>query len=280
MALFLGLLVATAYGSADFLGGFSVQTSPAGATVLVSQTIGLVAAVAYSVAIGADAVHANDVLLGALAGFTTVGGLVCLYRGLALGRASVVAPVSAVGAAVLQVSWGLTQGEDPGMVPLIGVVLAIVAIGVVAATAGDSKSNLTSRLGELGLGSGAALLLGSSLILFSETSTGSGLWPIVVARIAPLPVVAIVLVALRQPLRVRRHDLRFVGGAGALDATANALLILALREGLVSLVAPVAALYPVATVVLARIIQREHLSRARVGGLAVALAGLVLIALR
>ena len=79
----------------------------------------------------------GDIGLGSLAGILGVAGLVLLYRGLAQGRASVVAPLSAVGAAILQVSWGLASGEDPGTVALFGILLALVAIGVVAGSADE-----------------------------------------------------------------------------------------------------------------------------------------------
>jgi len=133
---------------------------------------------------------------------------------------------------------------------------------------------------ELLLGAGAAVGLGSVLILLSETGGDSGLWPVVIARAAPLPVLAGVLALSRAPVIVPRDVLRFVVGAGVLDATANALLLVAVRDDLVSLVAPVAALYPASTVILAHLVFHERLGRGRALGIAVAFAGLVLIAVR
>lgn len=284
MAVFLGLLVAASYGSGDFLGGLASRTSPPGATVLVSQAfaalVAVPVAVVWAVAAGTSAFSGHDAVLSIAAGLVTVAGLACLYRGLALGRASVVAPTSAVGAAVLQVGWGLANGEDPGTVAMIGVALALVAVGLVAASAGTDDSSGTSRWTELALGAGAAVLLGSNLILLSETGSDSGLWPIALGRVAALPVVAVALLALRRPFNVRREDMRFVAGAGALDASANVLQLIAVREALLTLVAPVAALYPAATVLLARIWQGERIGRARSFGLLVALVSLGLIAVR
>jgi uncharacterized membrane protein len=124
------------------------------------------------------------------------------------------------------------------------------------------------------------VLLGLFIILFSETGSDSGLWPAVAARTTPVPVLLVGLALLGQPLAVGRVALPVVVAAGVLDATANALLLVALREGLLSLVAPVAALYPAATVVLSRIVLDERVGRARMAGLAVALVGLVLIGTR
>jgi uncharacterized membrane protein len=276
MALLLGVLVAITYGSGDFFGGLAMRRAPTGATVLWTQAIGLVALLAVAGFAGGEPIAA-DIALGAIAGLAGAAGIGCLYRGLSIGRASVVAPLSAVGAAVLQVAWGLARGEDPGAVALAGVALSLVAVGIVAGTAGHDAEQAASRRDELVLGVAAAVLLGLFIILFSETGSDSGLWPAVSARAAPVPVLLIGLTLLRQPVAVGRLAWPVVVAAGVLDASANALLLVALREGLLSLVAPVAALYPASTVVLSRIVLDERLGRARMAGLGVALVGLVLI---
>jgi drug/metabolite transporter (DMT)-like permease len=80
--------------------------------------------------------------------------------------------------------------------------------------------------------------------------------------------------------RIVRNDVAPVAGAGLCDAGANALVLLAVRRGLVTLVAPVAALYPATTVLLARVVLHERIGRQRAGGLALGLLGLALIATR
>jgi uncharacterized membrane protein len=279
VAFFLGLLVAVTYGSGDFFGGLAMRRAPAATTLLWTQSVGLVALVLVVLPVGGDPTG-RDLAIGALAGLAGAAGIGCLYRGLSLGRASVVAPLSAVGSAVIQVGWGLASGEEPGAVALVGVVLALVAIGIVAGTAGDEPTQVASRRDEVLLGSAAAVLLGAFLILFSETGTDSGLWPALTARAAPVPVLLVAAVLLGQPVAIRRVALPIVLTAGVLDASANLFLLLAVREGLLSLVAPVAALYPAATVVLSRFVLDERVGRARLAGLAFALVGLVLIGAR
>jgi uncharacterized membrane protein len=276
MALFLGVLVAITYGSGDFFGGLAMRRAPVGATVLWTQAVGLVALLLVAGAADGDP-STGDLALGAFAGLAGAAGIGCLYRGLSIGRASVVAPISAVGAAVLQVAWGLARGEEPGAVALVGVALSLVAVGIVAGTAGHDPGQAAGRRDELALGASAAVLLGLFIIMFSETGTDAGLWPAVTARVAPIPVLLGGLALLRRPMTVGRPALPVVLAAGLCDATANALLLVALREGLLSLVAPVAALYPASTVVLSRVVLDERLGWARVAGLGVALVGLVLI---
>ena len=279
MAIFLGALAAIAWGSGDFFGGLASRRADAVTVVLTTEVVGLVLLFVLAVPGGGDPTT-HDLLFGAYAGIFGVIGLVLLYRGLVIGRASVVAPLSAVGAAVLQVTWGLAHGEDPGSVALVGVVVALVSIGIVAGTAGEGEAEHESRRAhELLYGLGAAVGFGMYLILISETSDGAGLWPVVAARVAPVPLVALLLLVRRQPLTVPRPVLPMACASGIADAGANVLLILAVRQGLLTIVAPVANLYPAVTVILAAAVLHERITRARLVGLLFAVASLVLIAL-
>jgi drug/metabolite transporter (DMT)-like permease len=106
------------------------------------------------------------------------------------------------------------------------------------------------------------------------------MWPIFIARCTSVPVLAVIAAVVGASPRVTRADLAPVAGAGLFDVGANALVLLAVRRGLVSLVAPVASLYPATTVLLARVVLHERIGRQRAGGLALALLGLALIATR
>src|SRR4051794_4513552 len=110
MAVVLGLLVAAAYGAADFFGGLSSKRAPVSAVVVLSQLMGLAVLVVLVPIAGGNPTE-HDLALGAAAGAFGGIGLVCLYRGLAIGRMSVVAPITAVGAAVVPVLWGLVARD-------------------------------------------------------------------------------------------------------------------------------------------------------------------------
>ena len=175
--------------------------------------------------------------------------------------------------------WGLARGEHPGGWALAGIVLALVAIGVVAGSADEPVAgDGLSRRAEIVCGLGAAVGFGFYLILISETSDGAGLWTIVAARAAPVVVLARSCSACcagrSSPVATRSA---LVSVAGVTDAGANALLLLAVRGGLLSVVAPVANLYPAVTVLLARAFGHERIGRFRLAGLALAVASLVLI---
>jgi drug/metabolite transporter (DMT)-like permease len=123
------------------------------------------------------------------------------------------------------------------------------------------------------------VLFGSSLVLYSETGHDSGAWPVLAGRASAAAVVLVVagVVARRAPPLVAPARSMAVG-AGLLDVTATALLLLAVREGLVATVAPVAALGPAFTVMWAWRLLHEPVGRAQLVGIAVGVAGLVLIA--
>jgi drug/metabolite transporter (DMT)-like permease len=280
MEIALGALVALTYGSGDFLGGISAKRLPTVTVLVVSQAVGLGAAVLLVVALR-DALPAAYIFaLSAAAGVVGVAALGLLFHGLAVGRMSIVAPLSAIGGGVLPVAWGLLRGERPSALALAGVGLALVAAAVVGRGAEHDPAPAISPRLELALGAGAGVGFGVVFILLAESSSGSGMWPVLIARCASVPLLAVVAVVLGRSPRMARADVVPVAGAGLCDVAANALVVLAVRRGLLSLVAPVASLYPVTTVVLARVVLHERIGRQRAGGLAVGLVGLVLIATR
>jgi drug/metabolite transporter (DMT)-like permease len=280
MEIALGALVALAYGSGDFLGGISAKRLPTVTVLLVSQSFGLAAAVVLVVALRDAPPAAHIFVLSAAAGVVAVVALGLLFRGLALGRMSIVAPLSAIGGGVLPVVWGLLRGERPSALALVGVGVALVAAAIVGRGAEhDPAAAISPRL-EMALGAGAGLGFGVVFILFAESSSGSGMWPVLIARCASVPVLAVAAVVLGHSPRMARAAIAPVAGAGLCDVGANALVVLAVRRGLLSLVAPVASLYPATTVVLARLVLHERIGRQRAGGLALGLVGLALIATR
>jgi drug/metabolite transporter (DMT)-like permease len=280
MEIALGALVALAYGSGDFLGGFASQRLRTSTVLLGAQSIGLVVALLLVIVLRDASPDAHAYVLSAIAGAVGVVAVALLYRGLAVGRMSVVAPVSAVGGAVLPVVWGLLRGERPSALAWVGIALALMAIVIVGRGAEHDPAPSVTPLHELALGAGAGIGFGIVFILFSESASGSGLWPVLIARCTSVPLLIGAVIVLRQPPRVTRSGLAPVLGAGLFDVTANALIVLAIRRGLLSLVAPVASLYPATTVVLARLVLDERIGRQRAVGLALGLVGLTLIATR
>lgn len=293
MAVVLGLLVALAYGTGDFFGGLAAKR--ARATAVVIGSFGVAALVLLLVHLGWWALgdlptpQGDDLRLGAAAGLLGPLSLGLLYHGLATGRMSVVAPITAVVAATVPLLWGLASGEEPSGLALAGMGCALVAVVLISAAPPhedhptDAPVLPLSAVVPPALASG--LGFGIIFVLLGSTSPDAGLWPLMVAR--PVAIVAtiavVVLVASRrgEPLAgslLPHGAWPTVAAAGALDVAANACYLAAINAGLLSVVAVLSSLYPAATVVLARVVLHERLHRAQVAGLALAAAGVAAMA--
>lgn len=279
MAIFLGLAVAVVYGTADFLGGRTSRGNRPVAVVAVSQLISLVVLTALLAVDRTPVPDARALIFGAASGVVGLIGVFLLYRGLAVGAMGVIAPVTAVGAAVVPISYGIATGDRPSGSALLGVVLALAAVGLVASGAGSEPRRLRpTSTRELGLAAAAGAGFGASLIFLVESGPASGFWPVLAARAVSAPLALLVAVLGGRSLRIARGSRLQVATTGGLDAAAIALYLLASRRGLISLVAALGSLYPAATVLLARVVLHEQLARSQVVGLVLALVGVVLIA--
>jgi drug/metabolite transporter (DMT)-like permease len=275
LAVFLGLLVALTYGVGDFFGGIAAKRNPPTVVVAVSQAFGLAIMIAL-VVIDGSPFAAGDFGAGAAAGSIGLVGVILLYRGLATGTMSVVAPITAVGAGVVPLAWGLASGDRPSAVALVGVAAALVAVALVSAA--DAAEDRSATRADIGLALVAGAAFGMVFVLLGSTEDSSGMWPVLGARTASVSLVLTALLAMRRSLRPAPGTLPTIAGAGALDAGANALYLLASREGLLSLVSVLSSLYPAATIVLARLVLRERMNRVQLVGIVLAFTGVALIA--
>lgn len=293
MAIVLGLLVALFYGSGDFFGGLAAKRTPAVTVVLGSFALSAVLVAAatgvWSLVGTPPSPETTDLWLGVAVGLTGPIAVGLLYRGLAMGRMSVVAPITAVVAAIVPLVWALLDGERPSTVALVGVAIALLSIGLVAGAPEhaehpeDAPVIPLSKVIPPAVASG--LGFGALYVELGETSADAGLWPLVVAR--PVAVVVTAAAAFVLARRVgqgvgaivpARSAWAFVAGAGVLDVTANGIYLAATNAGLLSIVAVLSSLYPAATVVLARIVLGERLHRVQIVGLGLAAAGIAAMA--
>ena len=281
MPLLMAGVAAVSFGVADFLGGIAATRWQAESVGATAQAVGLPLLLPLLVVFPGGGPSTEIILWGILAGVTAGIGITLLYRALAAGPMNVAAPTAAVVASILPVSTGLALGERPGVLALIGVACGIVAVAVVGTTAPPSIEGARARrsLRTVLVAVGAGLGLGGAAIAFGQTSPDSGLWPLAVARVvatALLLTVSLGSGGLRGS--VPHSGLRLTVATGAVDAVGSVFLVLALQRGLLSLVPVIASLYPVGTVLLARITLNERLGRAQALGLGLAGLAVTLIA--
>lgn len=297
MAVLLGLFVALTYGAGDFFGGVAAKRAATAQVVVGAFALALVGLVVATAgwAVFGDLPRpaGRDLAIGLGAGVAGPIGVGCLYRGLSLGRMSVVAPITAVVAAVVPFTWGLVEGERPGGLAIAGAVVAMAAVVLISAAPAhpdDTAPVHVPRHPLVGLvptALASGLAFGVVYVLLGSATDDAALWPLVTARATAVAVGGAALVALAvragrpglEGLRLPRAALATTAAAGILDVTANAAYLAATRTGLLSVVAVLSSLYPAATVVLARLVLGERLHRIQLAGLALAAAGVTAIAL-
>ncbi|HEY6066490.1 MAG TPA: DMT family transporter [Thermoanaerobaculia bacterium] len=272
----LAVLSAIAYGAADFLGGLATKRgSTVFATVVCSQATGLGVVLLALPFLPPASPTATDLAWGAASGLAGGIGLALLYRGLAVGVMSVVAPVTAVCAVIIPVGVGVVLGERPTGLALAGVALALVAI-VLISQSGEAEGGGRGTTGvPIAIASGIAI--GIFLVCLQRTGRSAGLWPLVPARVVSVSFFAIAGLLTGQKLVPRRESWPIVAGGGALDMVANILYLLAVRQGPLGIVATLTSLYPAGTVLLARIVLGERLRLVQLAGVACAVLAIVLI---
>ena len=276
-AIALGIGAAACWGLGDFLGGVRTRRLTLATVLLVSQLAGLTAIALVVLASGLEAPSLGDVSPALIAGVCQLAGIAALYRALALGTMSVISPISASGAAALPVVVGVATGERPASLQVAG--MAVALIGVVLATRAPAGPGSARAQNPLALAGIAALGFGGFFLgMDAAVDQAEPFWALLAARASAGAALIVVLLILRPEVGAGRSDLPSLALIGLLDVGANACFTLGVNTGLVSVVAVLASLYPVATVILARALLKERMASVQAAGVAVALAGVVLIA--
>ncbi len=280
----LALASALLYGSGDFLGGLSTRRAPMLLVVALGQAAGLGALLVLLAVMPPATASPADLAWGASAGVFGGAGVGLLYRALAVGTMSVVAPTTAVCAVVVPVLAGILMGERPAAQALAGIGLAVVAIVLVSQqpavpTEGPPARGLRAGSGTQGLGAalGSGLLIGLFFLTLAQTGPAAGLWPLLSARATSVAVFGIAMVATGHSWRSGGTTTWLIVAGGVLDMLANALYLLATHGGPLASVVTLSSLYPASTVLLARVVLGERIGRVQAAGIVVALVAVALI---
>lgn len=272
-ATLLGVVSAASWGAGDFCGGLASKRSTALGVLALGSASGLVIVVLVALVLGEPLPAAAPLGWALAAGAAAAIGLAALYRGLAVGRMSVVAPISAVLAAAVPVAWGaLADGVPPGS-KLLGFTLALTGIWLVARTAPGEGSR-----GGLPLALLAGLGFGVFMVLMHAGARGGTFWPLAAARGTTFALVLVTALARRRAWAPSGNGLALSLVSGVLDAGGNAFFMLSGRAGRLDEAAVLASMYPASTVVLATLLLGERVSRPQGAGIVALLAAIALIA--
>ncbi|MGC1210726.1 MAG: DMT family transporter [Micromonospora sp.] len=269
----LAAVSAVAFGTADFSGGKASRGADPIAVTVVSQILSVPLLLALVLLVPGTP-RPVDLGWGLLAGVAGAGGVMLLYRALSTGMMAVVAPVTAITAAVVPIVTGLVTAHSPGTLALSGAGLAVVAIALVSLGEGGVTGRVSSRV--LGTALGAGLLFGIFFALLGQADEGAGMWPVLAVRVSSIGFGLALAARTGVGLRLGRRVLGWAAAAGLLDSAANALYLAAAARGHLSVVAAIASLYPASTVLLALGVDRERLRPAQLAGLGFAAGALVL----
>jgi drug/metabolite transporter (DMT)-like permease len=277
MAVVLSLLSALAYGVSDFLGGiFARGATPWQVAVVGQSSSSVFSLLALAIVPGSPSWAAIG--WGALAGLGGGVGAGFLYRGLSTARMGVVAPISAIGAALLPVAVGLATGERPSLLAIVGIVAAFPAIALISRVPDDGSVDVAHRGGVLD-GSLAGLGFGVLFVLLDRVPDGSGLTGLAASQVVSVLAIVVLATALRVAWVPRDRFAWRAVAMGPLGATAQGAFLYATQQGLLSVVSVISSLYPASTVVLASVLLRERILRWQAAGLVLAAVAVTLVAL-
>ncbi|PWL20890.1 MAG: hypothetical protein DCO81_04685 [Candidatus Aquiluna sp. XM-24bin5] len=284
MTIFFGLLSAFSYGYADFVGALAAKKVRALAVTTVAFVFGLGIAIFLSLFFGAS-YDLNVFQIGIYAGICSAAAITFLYAALALGPISIVSPLTAVLSAMIPVVFDVISGQQLSSFALIAIALILVAVVLVAFIPGADVRlpSLRAVLYSVGAGVGFA-----GIFLFLDmTPEGTGLGVLVVMRVVGLLLMGAGLVALlllgKSKVFVEREIftkslLPLVLLAGLGDVTGNVFFMIATSSGALAVAAVLTSLYPVGTILLARVFLKERIALSQNIGIALAIGACALLA--
>lgn len=240
--------------------------------VLISQVVGMALAFGLAVLRAEGLPTQTDIGWSLIGGVVGGIGIVSLYRGLAVGRMGIVAPVTGILAAIIPVVAGIVLEGWPDALVMVGIVIALVAVILVSRVADEGG-------GRAGLG--LALLSGTTIglfgVLIAQISDGHVFGPLAIVRGAEAVLIVAVIVVTRTAWRPAPRLVPGIIVIGVLDMTGNGAYILAVQSGALAIASVVSSLYPVTTVILAAVILRERVTRSHAVGIGMAALAIILI---
>lgn len=283
-AILLALGAALAYGASDFLGGRASTRAHFSAVTSVGAGAALIVALVAAPWVDAR-LSLGPIGWGLLSGTGSGFGTLFLYRGLARARVAVVAPTSGVLAAALPACLAVILGERPAPVTVVGLLIALPAVWLISGGGAETsdQSGPSGLLDGMLAGGGFGLLF----VAIDQAGDSAGLWPLAAGQAVSFVLVSVIAIRFRGSpgstapgRRASERSWKVLAVAtGVLGGSAILLFYAATTTGLLTIAAVLTSLYPAWTVLLARLVLDERLSRRQGVGLALAGCAVVLITL-
>jgi drug/metabolite transporter (DMT)-like permease len=273
--LIISLASAFSWGISDFLGGVQSRRLPVLGVLAVSQPAGLLLIALLIPMMGADSISADKLAVAFLAGVASLGGLGAFYAAMAMGTVSVVAPIASLGV-VVPVAVGLARGDAPATIQLLGLAPAIAGVVILSYEEHPEHAGIARRSIVLAILAGLGFgIFFTGLDLAAADRPG---WSVLAVRVGGVATVAIALFISRPRLTSVSDSIPVLLTIGIFDVLANALFAVASTKGVLPVVAVGGSMYPAFTIALAHGVLGERLARIQWAGVALALAGVAMIA--
>jgi uncharacterized membrane protein len=267
-----GLAAVLAWGTSDFLGGYATRRANAFLFSTVVNVGGLLVVGTLASATHAAFPSGRSAAWIVAAGISGGISLSVFYRALSSGRMGLTAPVAAVLSAAIPTFFSMFTEGLPGKIPALGFVLAAAGLWLITRSEGGNAPE----------GIGLAVLAGIGFAGFylciRQAGDGAVLWIATLTRAGGLVITALVVLLLRNFRDITAAGVRWGVLTGCIDSLGTILFVHASRTGRLDEAVVISSLYPAVTVLLARFVLKEHLTRWRLVGLLAALAAVPMIA--
>jgi drug/metabolite transporter (DMT)-like permease len=273
MAILLSLLSSLMWGASDFAGGLVSKRKPALVVVGWSATFGMLLATVAVLASGGWHGPYGWAPWGMAAGASGSLGLICYYIALSTGTMGVVAPVTSLGT-VVPVVVGIVSGESPSSVTLGGIVVAIIGIVL---TSGPEFSGAVGSARPVAVAVLAGFFFGGFFVFANNGADDSPILTLWAMRVTASAAFILAAVLWRTTGDLQPRDYLWIFGISAADLGANVFYVIASTKGYVSITSVLSSLFPVVTVLLARVVLSERLRRIQIAGVAVTMLGVAMI---
>jgi drug/metabolite transporter (DMT)-like permease len=276
VTVLLALGSSACYGVSNFIGPLLARREALFVVLFVAHVAALGGAAIYLAFEGGATLSGGPLALAALAGAGNAGGLIGFYKAAELGPIAVAAPIGSTGAAI-PVVWGLAHGDALTALQAAGMVFALIGCVLAARRPAPPSEAFPDPRASVAWAAVSAVAFGTFLTALPAAAEHGRAWAIFDARIALLIILVVWFSTEVRHLRLgRRTPLLTV--PGLLLVSGTVLYAIAAERGQLSLVSVLSAMAPVVTVALSVGLLGERPTRVQTVGVALALAGVVLIA--
>jgi drug/metabolite transporter (DMT)-like permease len=279
----MGLGVSLAYGLSNFMGPVLARRHGSIPVLLISQLLAVSMAALLLVASGDARPSGAAVGYGVLAGAGNLVAITSLYRAASIGPMSLVMPINACGS-IVPALWAEAHGRSLALHSIVAIVMVLGGAMLAAhhrrppdegAVRPASRIRTTIVFSVV-----SAIGYGVLLVALTAAAEQSTWWAIFDSRAVLFAGLAggVLLFARSAAIRPPMGSVSVLAVPGLLLLAGSVLYVVASVGGDISIVAVLSSLYPLVTVALAILLLRERPTILQRAGIAVAIAGTVLLA--